>query len=200
MIRKPRYKVARRVGEAIYEKTQNPKFAAKQFPGKGRVQKHRSKTTEYGTQLTEKQKIRLSYGVTEKAMQNIMKTIRGQKGSPPELLMQGLERRMDNVVYRAGLGKTRIEARQLVAHGHFTVNGRVCRIPSRRMKIGDVVSLKKSSAEKDVMKALPAFGKHTPQKWIVRDGVNATVRTLPQMADADTTLLFAAVTEFYSRN
>lgn len=199
MIRKPLYKISRRVGEAIHSKTQTPKFAAHQTIEKGRVMKHRSTKTEYGNQLTDKQKIRLSFGVTEGAMRKIMQDIRKEKGAPAELLMQTLERRLDNVVFRSGFAKNRVQARQLVSHGHIAVNGRVTKVPSRQVYVGDTISMRKESAAKEALLALTAVGKHTAPKWLSRDEGIASVRSLPTLADADTTLAWSAVTEFYSR-
>jgi small subunit ribosomal protein S4 len=202
MERKPQYKVCRRLGEAIYSKCQSPKFSANQFPGKGRVQKHRSNVTEYGTQLTEKQKIRLSYGLTEGGLKSIMMKIKGEKGSPATLLMQTLERRLDNVVFRSGLAANRVHARQMVSHGHIIVNGRRTTIPSRLVGIDDEISVRTQDRTKDSMKKLPVFGKFTTAKWLARegDGWSVVMKAYPSKDDADTTLAWGAVTEFYSRS
>ncbi len=199
MIRKPLYKVSRRVGEAIYSKTQTPKFAAHKAIERGRIQKHRSTRTEYGNQLTEKQKIRLSYGIGEGAMRRIMQRTRKEKGAPAELLMQNLERRFDNVIYRSGLAKNRTQSRQIISHGHILINGRISRSPSRLLRIHDAVSMRKQSEEKKSFIAITAVPKHVAPQWLSVDKGVATVRALPTLADADTTLAWSAVTDFYSR-
>ena len=100
----------------------------------------RRKQSEYGRQLAEKQKVKFIYGVLEKQFLRYYKKAERAKGITGEVMLQELERRLDNVVYRMGFASTRREARQLVNHGHFTVNGRRCNIPSAQVKVGDVVT------------------------------------------------------------
>lgn len=118
-------------------------------PGQSPQQNKRRKTlSEYGSQLLEKQKAKIVYGVSEAQLRNYFKEASRSKGSTNELLFQRLEKRLDNIVFRLGMASHRGPARQLTSHGHFFVNGRRSRIPSRALKIGDVVSIRPESMKK----------------------------------------------------
>ena len=111
----------------------------------------RRKQSEYGRQLNEKQKVKFIYGVLEKQFHSYYEKAERKKGITGEIMLQELERRLDNVVFRMGLAATRREARQLVNHGHFAINGKKCNIPSAQVKVGDVVSVcEKSRASRQV--------------------------------------------------
>jgi small subunit ribosomal protein S4 len=120
----------------------------------GMHRQSRKKVSEYGTQLREKQKTRRIYGVLEKQFRNYFEKAERQKGITGENLLRLLERRLDNVVYRLGLGSSRIEARQLVRHGHFAVNGRKVDIPSFLTRVGDVIEVREKSKESPRLKEL----------------------------------------------
>jgi small subunit ribosomal protein S4 len=142
--RGPRTRIARKFGEAIYgaDKT----FEKKNFPpGQHGANKRRRKTSEYGIQLKEKQKAKYTYGILEKQFRNLFEKAQSSKGVTGEVLLQLLESRLDNVVYRLGVAPTRAAARQLVGHRHITVNGEIVNVASYILKPGDIVSVREKS-------------------------------------------------------
>ena len=122
----PKYKIARRLGPAVFEKTQTQKFAlseARHAAGKKRDKRSKA-LSDFGLQLIEKQRVRFSYGITERQLSNYVEKAIETKGNPSENLFASLESRLDNVVYRMGIAHTRRLARQMVSHGHFVVYGK----------------------------------------------------------------------------
>ena len=149
----------------------------------------RKKQSEYAMQLNEKQKVKFVYGVLEKQFRAYYEKAAAAEGITGEVLLSTLERRLDNVVFRMGFALTRREARQLVSHGHFTVNGKVCDIPSFLIKAGDVVEVKERSRSSVKFKRFlgeDAIVVTTPT-WIERDKENlkGTVTRLPERAESD---------------
>jgi small subunit ribosomal protein S4 len=203
MLLKKKYKLARRLGAGIHEKTQSQKFMLSQAR-KAKVRGKRGKPlTDYGRQLIEKQKVRFTYGVSEKQFSNYVKmaTEKTKKGvSPSEELFVALEMRLDNIVYRTGLASTRPLARQLVSHGHITVNGRKSTIPSQMIKMGDKVSVREASKSKTVFHdAEKKLNSHQSPKWLQVDSAALTsvMKERPILQDSE--LQFGTVIEFYSR-
>ena len=140
----PKYKIATRLGAPIFEKTQTAKFALSEAR-QGRTRKRGGQASDYKKQLTEKQKMRYTYGITEKQLSRYVKESTTSSHQPIALLIDRLETRLDNVVYRLGLAKTRQFARQMVSHGHIYVNGRRLNIPSHKVKVNDVISVREGS-------------------------------------------------------
>ncbi|MFC2079965.1 30S ribosomal protein S4 [Bacteroidota bacterium] len=142
--RGPKTKIARKFGEAIYGTDKS--FEKKNYPpGAHGMNKRRRKASEYGIQLKEKQKAKYTYGILEKQFRNLFEKASSSKGVTGEVLLQLLESRLDNVVFRLGLSPSRDGARQLVGHKHITVNGDVVSIPSYTLKPGDVVGVREKS-------------------------------------------------------
>ena len=163
----------------------------------------RRKQSEYGLQLNEKQKVKFVYGVLEKQFRAYYEKAAAAEGITGEVLLSTLERRMDNVVFRMGFALTRREARQLVSHGHFTVNGKVCDIPSFLVKVGDVVEVKERSRSSVKFKRFlgeDAIVVTTPT-WVERDKENlkGTVTRLPERADIDFPVEEHLIVELYSK-
>ena len=163
----------------------------------------RRKQSEYGLQLNEKQKVKFVYGVLEKQFRAYYEKAAAADGITGEVLLSTLERRLDNVVFRMGFALTRREARQLVSHGHFTVNGKVCDIPSFLIKAGDVVEVKERSRSSVKFKRFlgeDAIVVTTPT-WIERDKENlkGTVTRLPERADIDFPVEEHLIVELYSK-
>lgn len=162
----------------------------------------RKKVSEYGMQMREKQKTRRYYGVLEKQFRLYYKMAEKKEGMTGENLLVLLERRLDNVVYRMGMAGSRKEARQLVLHGHFTVNGHKANIPSILVKAGDVVAVKESRRDSDKIKGLAEAmdSKHHP-KWIETDAANmsAKIVALPQRDDIDFDFNEQLIVELYSK-
>ena len=144
----PKTKIARKFGEPIFGP--DKVLQKRNFPPGQHGQNRRRKTSEYGLQLREKQKAKYTYGVLEKQFRNLFEKASSMKGITGEILLQLLESRLDNVVYRLGVAPTRAAARQLVLHRHITVNGAVVNIPSYQVKPGDVVGVREKSNSKSI--------------------------------------------------
>ena len=163
---------------------------------------NRSKTSEYGTQLREKQKAKRYYGLLESQFRKYYEMAVRAPGQTGENLLAILESRLDNVVYRLGFAMSRAEARQLVSHGHFTVNGRKVNIPSYLVKPGMVVSLKDSSKALEKIKAnVEANAFRQPPKWLEYDANNmiAKVTAVPAREDIDLPIEEHLIVELYSK-
>src|SRR3989339_1443226 len=179
MISKPKFKICRRLGPGVYDKCQTSKFAAastKTLPGGKRPKA----PTEYGTQLIEKQKTRLSYGISERQLSNYVKKVSHIKGAgTAEKLYENLESRLDNVVYRMGLGASRRATRQMVSHGHFIVNNHRVTIPSYELKIGDVIKIREGSKTKKIFENLvDKLKDYNAPAWVSFDLKNQEGRIL----------------------
>ena len=140
----PKTKIARKFGEAIFGEDKN--FEKRNYPpGQHGNARRRGKKSEYATQLMEKQKAKYTYGILERQFRNLFKDASSSQGITGEILLQLCESRLDNVVYRMGVSKSRSGARQLVSHRHITVNGEIVNIPSYRLTEGDVVAVREKS-------------------------------------------------------
>ena len=161
----------------------------------------RRKVSEYGIQLKEKQKVKLVYGSLEKQFHRYYLKAANMKGITGDNMLQLLELRLDNVVYRLGLGKTRRMARQVVTHGHILVNGRKVDIPSYTVKAGDVITIRQQSAQLEMFKVLREGTSVVTPKWLTFDAPTLTgkVEALPQRDDIDFELQENLIVEFYSR-
>lgn len=161
----------------------------------------RRKVSEYGAQLKEKQKVKFVYGVQERQFQRYYLKASTMKGITGDLMLQLLELRLDNVVYRLGLAKTRRMARQVVNHGHIRVNGNKVDIPSYSVKVGDVITLRPRSASSEQFKGLREGTTVLTPKWLTFDAPNltGTVNALPAREDLDLQVQENMIVEFYSR-
>ena len=159
------------------------------------------KASEYGIQLREKQKARRAYGLMEGQFRRTFGKAEGMKGITGENLLQLLERRLDNVVYRSGLASSRAQARQFVTHGMFTVNGKKVDIPSYTTKVGDVIVVRSNRRDIEHFKIVKEGVNRVIPKWITTTAADltATVNALPQRDDVDLTLQENMIVEFYSR-
>ncbi len=206
----PVCKLCRREGEKLFLKGQRcytPKCAIDRRsypPGEhGReAQFRRRRVSDYSRQLREKQKTRRIYGVTERQFRRYYRQAVQQRGLTGENLLAMLERRLDNVIYRLGYADSRAQARMLVTHGHFNVNGRRTDIPSMLVKPGDEIAVREGSRKRTFFKELPAMaeGKTVPA-WLERDldGLSGRVLKLPTRQDVDASLNETLVVEYYSR-
>ena len=157
------------------------------------------KLTEYGTQLREKQRARFVYGVQEKQFYKLYEEATRKEGVTGELLLQYLERRLDNVVYRLGFGTTRRQARQIVSHGHVLINGKRVNIASYRVKQGDVISVKEDSKEISIIKE--SVGQKSVPGWLSLEESTLTAKVLenPGRDAVDFDVNESMIIEFYSR-
>ncbi len=163
----------------------------------------RKKKSEYALQLTEKQKVKFIYGVLEKQFRNYYEKAERAPGIAGENLLVALERRLDNVVFRMGFAMTRREARQLVSHAHFTVNGKKVNIASYQVKAGDVIEVKESSRSSAAFKRFTgedAIAVTVPA-WMTREkeGLKGTIVRLPERADIDFPVEEHLIVELYSK-
>ena len=157
------------------------------------------KPTEYANQLREKQKAKFVYGIMEKQFYKLYEEATRKDGVTGELLLQYLERRLDNVVYRLGFGATRRQARQIVSHGHILINGKKVDIASYRVKQGDVITLKENSRELSMVKT--SVGQKTVPGWLSLEDATLTAKVLenPGRDAVDFEINEAMIIEFYSR-
>lgn len=198
----PRYKKARKLGAHVFDKTQTAKFALRQSRKKDSAHKGRPKS-EFGLQLLEKQKARFTYGVNEKQFSKYIKNIINKKGgNSPDSLVEVLESRLDNVVYRLGLASSRQSARQMVSHGHITVNGRRNNIPSYNVFIGNKIGISQRSLKSKLFSDLEKKIKEsTYPSWIKYDISTRTydIQGMPKLANTEIMFNAASVIQFYSR-
>lgn len=197
----PKYKIARRLGNSIFDKTMTAKYAASEAARGKEKGKKRKQLSEYGEQLMEKQRIRYTYGVSEKQFSNYVKEAGLMKGvSTAGMLHELLERRLDNIVYRFGLAASRGMSRQMVSHGHFLVNGKKTTVPSYRISAGDVITVRDGSKASPMFTALTdKLDTYAYPAWLTFDpkAMTGTMKEKPTKEGA--TLDFARVLEFYSR-
>jgi len=194
-------KTCRRVGENICGR-EKCAFIKRPFPpGKlDSEKKHKSNKSEFGEQLRDKQKLRVAYGLREKQFSSyILKAINQKGANTQEMIFSLLESRLDNVVYRSGLAHTRSLARQLVNHGHITVNGKRVSIPSYSVREGDVIEVRAGSRVSPYFSKLAEKFEPTVPAWLVADAkkMSFTVKSLPK--ELDKTTNYQTVVEFYSR-
>ena len=162
----------------------------------------RTKTSDYGVQLREKQKVKRLYGLLEKQFRSYFARADRMKGVTGENLLSILERRLDNVAYRLGFASSRAESRQLVRHGHFTLNGRKATIPSMQVKAGDVLELKeKSRSVTAVTDALDAVVRRGIPQWLEldRDAFKGVIKSIPAREDIVTPIQEQLIVELYSK-
>ena len=161
----------------------------------------RKKVSEYGAQLKEKQKVKFIYGVQEKQFHKYYLKASNMKGITGDNMLRLIELRLDNVVFRLGLAKTRRMARQVVGHGHIRVNGQKVDIPSYQVKVGDVITLRPRSAESEMFKSLREGTSTLTPKWLSFDAPNLTgnVAALPTREDIDLEVAENMIVEYYSR-
>lgn len=202
MISKPKYRIGRRLGAAVYEKTQTQKFAVSE--GKKGRKKGASRPkalSDYGQQLLEKQKIRYSYGITAGQLTKYVNEALARKGvGTAGLLYEKLESRLDNVVYRLGIAHTRAKARQLCSHGHILVNGTRTMVPSYQAKVGDVITIREGSKASTLFQNMAEKTKDAiVPKWLTfnPNTMTGTVTAKPTLVE--TPFNIETVLEFYSR-
>jgi small subunit ribosomal protein S4 len=200
----PKCKLSRREGTDLFLKSGvralESKCKAETVPGQHGAR--RGRLSDYGVQLREKQKVRRIYGVLEKQFRNYYKQAARLKGATGENLLQLLESRLDNVVYRMGFGATRSEARQLVAHKAILVNGTVVNIPSYQVKAGDVISLReKAKKQLRVQSALALAAQRGEPEWIEvnSDKLEGVFKAVPERQDLTSEINENLIVELYSK-
>ena len=195
----PKTKIARKFGEPIYGPDKY--FEKKNYPpGQHGLAKKRKKTSEYGIQLAEKQKVKYTYGVLERQFRKTYEKANRMKGRTGENLLMLLESRLDNLVYRLGIAPSRAAARQLVNHCHITLNGAVCNIPSTIVKTGSIVGVRERSKSLEVIQdSLNASAGKYP--WLEWDAAQCAGKfaSLPERSEIPETINEQLIVELYSK-
>lgn len=198
----PKYKICRRLGTGVFEKCQTQKYVLSETKKTRTQGRRRRPRSDFGLQLIEKQKVRLTYGLSEKQFSNYVKRAVDKKTeNTADILVQMLESRLDNVVYRLGLAPTRAFARQMVSHGHIYLNGRKVTVPSHNIRQNDIVSIKESSRSKGLFVDLEErLQGYNPPAWLSFDlrKKEAKVQGSPNN-EGEEIFDLPAVIQFYSR-
>lgn len=194
----PRWKLSRRLGISLSgtgkELAKRPYAPGQHGPGQ------RKKLSEYGMQLQEKQKLRLMYGLNEKQFRNLFERAGKMKGIVGENFMKLLESRLDNLVYRLGLARTRAQARQLVVHGHITLNGKKVDRPAYQVQVGDVIGLREKSRNLAVVKEALEDRTYLPEYLSFDESkMEGTLNRLPERSELPAEINETMIVEFYSR-
>jgi small subunit ribosomal protein S4 len=196
----PKTRIARKFGEPIYGADKY--FDKRNYPpGFHGPSRRRKKLSEYGTQLKEKQKAKYTYGVLEKQFSNLFRKAQRTKGITGEVLLQFLESRLDNVVFRLGISKTRAGARQLVNHRHIVVNGQVLDIPSYLVKPGDVVGVREKSKSMEVVLDSLSSASRSRFAWLEWDHtmMSGKFLNLPERSEIPENIKEQLIVELYSK-
>ena len=195
----PKSRIARRFGEAIFGP--DKVLSKRNFPPGQHGNNRRKKTSEYGVMLAEKQKAKYTYGVLEKQFRNMFEKAARTSGITGEILLQNLECRLDNVVYRLGIAPTRAAARQLVGHKHIIVDGVVVNIPSYAVKPGQIIGVREKSKSLEVIANALAGFNHSKYPWIEWDENTKSGKLLhkPERADIPENIKEQLIVELYSK-
>ncbi len=200
---KARGKIVRRLGVNIYGNSKYDRLLKKKphTPGTEKGKRVRKKESDFGKQLVEKQKIRFAYGMSEKQFYNLFLKAKRMSGLTGDNMMILLESRLDNVIYRLGMASTRAQARQMVSHGHVTVNGRRCNIPSRTLREGDEVSVKENDRSKKLVRECLSASNQPVPVWLTlsEDSLTGRVERSPYRTDIASVANEQMVVEFYSK-
>ena len=196
----PKTKIARRFGEPIFGADKI--LAKRNFPPGQHGNNKRRKTSEYGVMLAEKQKAKYTYGVLERQFRNLFDAAARKNGITGVLLLQGLESRLDNVVFRLGIAPTRAAARQLVNHKHITVDGQVVNIASYSVKPGQIIAVREKSKSLEVIADSLAGFNHSKYAWMEWDEATKSGKMLhkPERADIPENIKEQLIVELYSKN
>jgi small subunit ribosomal protein S4 len=196
----PKSRIARKFGDPIFGPDKH--LDRKNFPpGQHGVNKKRKKTSEYGLQLREKQKAKYTYGILERQFRNTFEKASRSKGVTGEVLLQMLEARLDNVVYRFGLAPSRAGARQLVSHRHITVNGGVVNIPSYQLKPGDIIGVREKSKSLESIVDSLTTRKYSKLSWLEWDDAQMAGKFMsaPERTDIPEDIKEQLIVELYSK-
>ncbi|MCQ2228974.1 MAG: 30S ribosomal protein S4 [Bacteroidales bacterium] len=195
----PKTRIARRFGEAIFGS--DKVFEKRNYPPGQHGQNRRKKTSEYGSQLNEKQKVKYTYGVLERQFRRIYADAKRIKGVTGEVLISLLESRLDNVVYRLGIAPTRAAARQLVGHRHIVVDGEVVNIPSYRVKPGQVIGVREKSKSLEVIADSLASNSSSKYSWLEWDKstMSGKFLNMPERSDIPEHFQEQLIVDLYSK-
>lgn len=198
----PRYKICKRLGTSIFEKCQTQRFALSKERSAANSKKRRRPGSDYQRQLIEKQKLRLSYGLSEKQFSLYVEKALEGGTNPQAALFASLESRLDSVAYRMGLASTHRMARQMVSHGHLIVNGKRVTVPSYKVSPGDVVTVREGSKDSGLFQTLKEKSESVSlPSWITFDveKKEGLLKTAPLFTEQDVAADIGAVFEYYTR-
>ncbi len=195
----PKHKLCRAEGVALCGLPTCPVIRKNAAPPGQHGQRGRRKQSEYGIQLREKQKVKRMYGVLEKQFKRYFDLAAGKKAATGEALLQILESRLDNVIYRLNLAETRPQARQLVSHGHVMVGDTKVTIPSYNVKIDDIVALSPKTSNLGFVKKLVEDKDRTLPPWLERKGTVGKIKSMPKREDIEIDINERLIVEYYSR-
>ncbi|MBI2410036.1 30S ribosomal protein S4 [Candidatus Kaiserbacteria bacterium] len=200
----PRYKVAKRLGASVFEKAQTQKFAlSADRSAKNKKRSRGGRQSEYGKQMLEKQKVRVTYGVTERQFRNYVRKALAARGERPiDQLHELLETRLDNVAWRLGLASTRRGARQMVAHGHLMINAKKTRVPSQQLYVGDRISIRDGSKNHGMLAGFAErFAERPVPSWLAWNpkAMEGSIIERPTATSADPAGDLGSVLSFYTR-
>ena len=202
-VKHPKGKIVRRLGTNIFGNPKYSKLLTKRpnAPGKERGAKQRGKTSVYGEQLKEKQKFRLAYGISERQFRNMFARAQRMEGITSDNMLSLLEQRFDNTVFRMGFAVSRAQARQMVSHCYFYVNGKPANVPSMRIKAKDVITSKEKKGIQNLIRHNLVTSQGNRGSWLTVDEekLSATVTALPATGDIQPVGNIQYVIEFYSR-
>ncbi len=203
MIIGPKYKICKRLGSSVFEKCQTQKFQLAETRSPRKASRGRRGGSDFGLQLIEKQKARFTYGLSEAQFSRYVHEAMDVKGKDSaQGLLNRLEARLDNTVFRAGLTKTRRMARQLVSHGHITVNGRRLNVPSHKVEVGDVIAVRQESRTSPLfMNRTDAAAEHKTPQWLSTEegGFSFKVEAEPSVEETGVAFNAPVIIQFYSR-
>ena len=197
----PKAKLVRKFGENIFGNPKFDKILSNKPYGPGQHGAGRKRVSDYGVQLKEKQKLKIMYGLFEKQFRNLFKKADQMRGITGENLLQLLERRLDNTIYRLGFATSRQQARQVVSHRHITVNGKSVNIPSYSLKPGDVIAVRDKSKKMDVFHNALRIRKSNPYEWIEVEKANLSgvFLTIPERSEIPVNINEQLIVELYSK-
>lgn len=200
-ITKARGKIARRLGVNIFEMPKYDRLLQRKSNPPGRSAPKRGRISNYGLQLLEKQKLRYAYGISERQMHGVYTAARKKPGRTGENMIELLERRLDNVVFRLGYARSRSQARQFVNHGHILVNGKKETIPSRLVGRGDSIEVREKRNSRRLARENASENRRREYRWIEGDPdkLQASVTSLPSIGDISLKVDVQRIVEYYAR-
>ena len=195
----PKHRLARREGVNVLDKTSQSLQRRLNVPPGIHGRKRKRRLSEYGTQLREKQKAKVTYGLLEKQFKNLVQTVRKKKGETGEMILSLLETRLDNLVYRLGFAKSRTMARQFVSHGHVLVNDKKINIPSYQVKVDDVISISTKIQKNPQVTELLSDKELKILPFLKKQGISGKLVRMPKKDDLEVPFDLQLIIEYYSR-
>ncbi|MBU2632569.1 30S ribosomal protein S4 [Patescibacteria group bacterium] len=195
----PKHKLARRVGINLLDKTSNSLQRRLNIPPGVHGRKRKKRLSEYGLQMREKQKAKIMYGVLERQLKTIVQTVKKRKGETGEMILGSLETRLDNMVYRLGLAKTRYMARQMVTHGHVLVADKKINVPSYRAKIGEKISISDKMKKNSSISESMEDKENNIMPFLKKNKFEGELTRMPKRDDLEVPFDLQMIIEYYSR-